>query len=269
MKIREVSDLHLEWDPHWLPSNIANDDGIDVLILSGDIMVADYFQRGEESPYYITAQIFRNFIKYCSENYPHVIYVMGNHEHYQGRFNDTQTILEEEFSKHENFHLLERQVLHVDGVDFIGGCLWTDLNRNDPNTAYTLSRGMNDYRVVQYRQGDIYRKLIPSDTRQIHDETLRFFRQVIGASEKCVVCTHHAPSTMSIGDKFKHDYHMNGGYASDLSEFILDHPQIKVWFHGHMHDSSGYFIGETRIIANPKGYRDENENFNPKMIVEI
>jgi hypothetical protein len=47
---------------------------------------------------------------------------------------------------------------------------------------------------------------------------------------------------------------MNGGYSSELSEFILDHPQIKLWTHGHTHEPFDYMIGDTRIVCNPRGY---------------
>ena len=39
-----------------------------------------------------------------------------------------------------------------------------------------------------------------------------------------------------------------------LSEFILDHPEIKLWTHGHTHEDFDYMIGSTRIICNPRGY---------------
>jgi hypothetical protein len=35
---------------------------------------------------------------------------------------------------------------------------------------------------------------------------------------------------------------MNGAYCSDLSNFILDHPQIKYWIHGHLNDAEDYMI---------------------------
>jgi hypothetical protein len=47
---------------------------------------------------------------------------------------------------------------------------------------------------------------------------------------------------------------VNGAYSSDLSEFILDRPQIKVWTHGHTHDKYDYMVGSTRVICNPRGY---------------
>jgi hypothetical protein len=47
---------------------------------------------------------------------------------------------------------------------------------------------------------------------------------------------------------------MNGGYHSDLSEFILDRPGIKLWTHGHTHEDFDYMIGECRVVCNPRGY---------------
>jgi hypothetical protein len=56
---------------------------------------------------------------------------------------------------------------------------------------------------------------------------------------------------------------MNGGYSSDLTDFILDRPQIKAWTHGHTHELFDYNIGSTRVICNPRGYvlyeRDTDE----------
>jgi hypothetical protein len=48
---------------------------------------------------------------------------------------------------------------------------------------------------------------------------------------------------------------MNGGYHSELSEFILDHPEIVLWTHGHMHDPFDYNIGTNRVVCNPRGYK--------------
>ena len=69
-----------------------------------------------------------------------------------------------------------------------------------------------------------------------------------------VVCGHHAPSKSSTKPGYARDVQMNGCYSSDLSEFILDHPRIKLWTHGHTHDPFDYMIGTTRIVCNPRGY---------------
>jgi Icc-related predicted phosphoesterase len=69
-----------------------------------------------------------------------------------------------------------------------------------------------------------------------------------------VVVGHHAPSKASTHPRYLNDTTMNGAYSSDLSEFILDRPQIKLWVHGHTHDSFDYMIGSTRVVCNPRGY---------------
>jgi hypothetical protein len=71
---------------------------------------------------------------------------------------------------------------------------------------------------------------------------------------------------MSVHPKYQHDTLMNGAYSSDLSEFILDNPQIRVWTHGHTHDPFDYMVGSTRIICNPRGYagyEQRAEYFDP------
>ena len=78
----------------------------------------------------------------------------------------------------------------------------------------------------------------------------------VGVQEKFVVVGHHSPSKLSTKPQYEDDVIVNGAYSSDLSEFILDHPQIKVWTHGHTHHKFDYNIGSTRIVCNPRGYID-------------
>ena len=78
-----------------------------------------------------------------------------------------------------------------------------------------------------------------------------------------------APSRMSTHEKYAGQDLMNGGYSSSLDEFILNHPQIKLWTHGHTHEDFDYMIGSTRIVCNPRGYVDYEEradNWKPKLV---
>ena len=72
--------------------------------------------------------------------------------------------------------------------------------------------------------------------------------------QKFVVVGHHAPSKLSTHPKYQYETLMNGGYSSSLDFFIEDHPQIKLWTHGHTHETFDYVVGETRIVCNPRGY---------------
>lgn len=276
MRVNVISDLHLEFADLELP-------GGDVLIISGDACESRTLRKYKYDPQNImneqgnikrldrAARFFNEEVT----KYRRVIYVMGNHEHYHGKFYKTWHELIAEMP--DNVEVLEQQSVEIDGVLFLGGTLWTSCNKGDPLTIQTLKHGMNDYRAITNRVGAPYstwRKLQPEDTAAVFSSTVRYFRETIAANpdRKVVVCTHHAPSFQSVHEDYKHEREMNGGYASDLSEFILDHPQIKFWTHGHMHDPSDYMIGDCRIICNPRGYygyETQVQRFDPTVGFDI
>jgi hypothetical protein len=139
------------------------------------------------------------------------------------------------------------------------------MNKFDPLTLHAVADMMNDYRIIR-EDSKGYTKLRPAHTAARHRNSVEYIRQVIEGKfdEKFVVVGHMAPSKLSIHPNYKDDHTMNGAYASDLSEFILDHPQIKVWTHGHTHHNFDYMIGSCRIVCNPRGYvgyEEQAENF--------
>jgi len=93
------------------------------------------------------------------------------------------------------------------------------------------------------------------DSVENHKKMLDFNNNETQDKTKCYVAvTHHAPTPISIAECYRFDTLMNGAFASDLSEFIMDRPQIKLWTHGHMHNVSDYMVGDTRVVCNPRGY---------------
>jgi Icc-related predicted phosphoesterase len=262
MKITLASDLHLEFGQTRTMTADA-----DVLILSGDICVSDHFTRGENSPYHKYNMAYLDFFKKCSDSYPHVLYVMGNHEHYHGRFNDTANILKNELSDY--CKVLDYEWVDIDGIRFVGTTLWTDVNKQDPVTEMHLRQYMNDYRVVQIHKNGVYRKLNPMDTISEHFASVQFIDDATRNHPNCVVLTHHGPTPLSIGERFKNDYHGNGGYVSDLFDFIYDRPQIKLWTHGHVHHNTIYKVNETTVACNPGAYPGENPQFDQNFILEV
>ena len=265
MKIALASDLHLEFQD----INLKNTENAEVLILSGDIMVAEDLHNHPEMDYgpYSNVNIadlgrrqqvslrFRDFLKRVSFEFPHVVYVAGNHEFYNGRWKESLTHLREECGKLPNVYFLERDIKVIGEVSFIGATLWTDCNKGDPLTLHALSDMMNDYRIIRNDEHG-YTKLRPAHSMHRHQQTLSYLKAVLPdmKDKKVVFVGHHAPTTNSIHEKYRRDFLMNGGYASDLSEFILDNPQIALWTHGHMHDPSDYMVGNTRVVCNPRGY---------------
>jgi Icc-related predicted phosphoesterase len=294
MKIKLVSDLHLEFSD----INIQNDQNYDVLILGGDIMIAQDLHDHPEMDYGMysninleslgrrqrKAQQYRDFLKRCSSQFPHVIYIMGNHEFYHGKFYAGIDYMREECAKYPNVHMLEQDTVtiqdrnketgEVTDVVFVGGTLWTDMNKRDPLTMHAIEGMMNDFRIVRNDKRN-YAPMSALDVAIRHDKTLAYIKLIVEEhkDKKCVVVGHHSPSTQSIHPIYAHETLMNGGYHSDLSELILDHPQIVLWTHGHTHHPFDYKIGETRIVCNPRGYENdgysENTGWNPNIVIEI
>lgn len=279
MKIALASDLHLEFGS----IELNNTDNAQVLILAGDIMISqDLYDHPatEVSPSIEAtkllgsrqkrAQLYRDFLKNCSNQFPYVIYVAGNHEFYHGRWYQTLDILREECEKFPNIYFLENNLKTIDDVTFVGSTLWTDMNKGDPMTIHAVTDMVNDFKVIRNDKKE-YTKLRPFNTISRHRDSVEYIRTVIEGKfdEKFVVVTHMAPTWLSIHPRFKHSYLMNGAYASDLSDFILDHPQIKLWCHGHVHDPFDYPMGETRVLCNPRGYHGSDisaENFKLKYL---
>lgn len=266
MRIQLVSDLHMEF----APINLSNA-GADLLILSGDIVVAERFKRSAPSPYVAIADAWRSWFERVCAQFENVIYIPGNHEHYHGRFHETVNTLRAALVHIPNLHILDNQFLDLGGIRFFGTTLWTDFDHNGLHMA-VAREGMNDYKCIQ---GLGYRKLTPMDTALYHEKAIHSIEQSVRDCDRMVVCGHHLPSYRSVDSKYVRYSHLNPAYASHLDTFIRDNPKITLWTHGHTHSSSDYMIGDTRIVANPRGYcrsidsEPENVNFNPNLVIEV
>ena len=293
MKIALASDIHLEFGG----ITFYNIEGADVLVLAGDICVANHFvgQAGVRNTYiHRMAAEYRDFFDHVCREFPHVIYIMGNHEHYSGDVAKSLNILKEHLD-YGNLHILEKQTwTHMDHT-FVCGTLWTDMNRSDPLTLMHTKGAMNDFREVLNSNRMVVRRVplymenllytedgknggryikdekgalvpngvkfkeepahwSPEDSVADHEKMLSYIDIVTREPGNYIVVGHHAPSSQSVAEWYKGDTLMNGAFRSELDEFIMDRPQIRFWLHGHMHNNSNYWVGETRVVCNPRGY---------------
>jgi hypothetical protein len=208
---------------------------------------------------------------------------MGNHEHYHGDYANTITTLREHLGYLTHLHILDKEMVQLGGVSFIGGTLWTDMNNEDPITLLQMKGMMNDFRcimngnrVVHFRDEDGNFKhrvgrFTPENSVEDHRKMLEYIRLMIEGKfdQKFVVVGHHAPSKQSTHPRYADEVIMNGGYSTALDEFIMDHPQIKLWTHGHTHEDFDYMVGSTRIVCNPRGYdayEDRADKFELKFV---
>ncbi|MGO6818971.1 metallophosphoesterase [Rhizobium ruizarguesonis] len=255
MKLWIISDLHLEFGQPFLQPPPPD---ADVLVCAGDILTRGIVPS----------------IEWLAANIPSsmpVVFTAGNHEYYgasvQESIRDARLLRD----RHPNIHWLENEAVDIGGVIFAGATLWTDfrINGGDPGLAMAAAEtGMNDYRKIKFSKLP-YQKFKPIHAFRKHQESRAFLKTALteSSTRKTVVVSHHAPSPGSIPLEFRGDP-LSACYASDLEDLIVE-GQPALWVHGHVHQKADYRIGETRVIANPRGYPGEVTAFDPRLVIEI
>ncbi len=253
MKIALLSDLHLSVQAMPPPAVHA-----DVLVLAGDLhrpAGAIAWARQFELP---------------------TLFVAGNHEFYGGDLVGTVRALRQH-AEGSCVRVLERDVHYHGRVRFLGCTLWSDYRfyespqqrEHGLQQASTLVRDFSRIRVAP----DFDDKFTPAIAQLLFDDTVAWLERQFAAAHDgpTVVITHFAPARGSIAAQFIGSA-LNACFVSDLEARILRW-QPALWLHGHMHNSCDYRIGNTRVVANPRGYAPngvvENKAFDPSLVVDV
>jgi Icc-related predicted phosphoesterase len=266
MKIRILSDLHLEFSDRFPPLSWPMPDA-DVVVLAGDIDNGTRAIDWAERVFTTTP----------------VLYVPGNHEFYDREIFTARAALKRRAAQSPNLRLLDDGECVINGVRFLGSTLWTDFavyGKDKTGRAMAESqRYVTDFRAIRHGSAGL---LTPAQTVEFHLQALSFLEARVKSPfpGPTVVVTHHAPHTGSIHPKWGNTL-VNAAFVSDLTR-LLGNPIL--WIHGHTHDSFDYLAGGTRIVANPMGYRFskpphvpgqppvvifENARFDPSLVVLI
>ena len=263
MFVQIASDLHIEFS-----SFVLDCTGVDVLVLAGDIHC-----RPKKLVKYV------NKIARRHENL-HIILVAGNHEFYSGGIGRPLAILRDKAPSgyarlHERVHFLEDGSIKIGGVNFIGATLWC----NPPEWARPIiAHTMTDFGAIS----DLTWKILDEKHCASRAAIKNLLRTA--GDEPVVVATHFPPSLSCVHPKFlpvgssAENYY----YANDLEALMLDSDEVspkkptRLWVHGHTHSSLDFAVGETwRVVCNPRGYskragqHPENEEFDPRLIIEV
>jgi len=248
MRVAYTSDLHLEFSSTRLVGEAT------ILILAGDILLArdiveypwadiDCVEESANARYQRSRRYYE-FFKTVSSEFEYVLVIAGNHEHYQYDFSLTDSTLKANYALFDNVYYLSNSTKTIEGVEFAGTTLWSDVLKNPVETEI-IRNSMNDYKII--KNFDV---LTSSTAFEQAVEFIRF-------ANPDVSITHHAPSYSSIQGAYVSNV-LNAAYASDLSKLILD-SKISYWIHGHIHEQINYQISKTNIVSNPRGYSYSSE----------
>jgi len=284
MKIAVMSDLHLEFEagrtktPDWpafvrmraeTPSHprigpmIDNAIGVDLVILAGD---TDVGLRGIDYA--------REISDYLGAP---VIYVMGNHEPYDG------TSIERLLSKmrtktaktNGRVKLLENDSAIFDDIYVLGATLWTDYealgHAHVENVMREAKRTMNDHALC-FLNGTAF---APSDARSLHSATRAWLDREVATirgktpDAKIVIVTHHAPILEANPPQYRNSASAPAFVSNMRPEIAKWRPAL--WISGHTHHSFDLMHGTTRLLSNQRGYVGQEVgalNFRP-IVVEL
>lgn len=277
MRINLVSDLHVDIrdNENFMPPDVC----IDVTVVAGDA----------RAPGTLALRKIREL--YPDRSRP-LLYVAGNHDFYS-RHDPKRPELKTTFERQRaemmavaaelGIIFLDDAVVEIDGVRFIGSTLWSDFSARPGYLSFADAvreaagpRGMNDYRLIKTGAGRSRDKLQPRDTINAHKASRAYIEKALAEpfDGDTVVITHHAPSYRSLRNGVMAFDELDWCYASNLESLMHGENAPALWLHGHIHANRDYEIGNTRIVANPRGYplragMRENPDFDAGLVVTI
>lgn len=247
-------------------------------------------------------------IDWIKQNCPNGIGVSGNHLPYNDQDKTIQQLrleLANEFSNEKTFTYLdcETDVFHkeVDGILFIGSCMYTDMHISHPDWNPTGNKEinmkcsalrMNDYRfgVKSYNPTVM---ISPNDYYEWFKNAYLKIENVLNENEASnnpkdvVLITHHPLIT----DFLEHNGYVEktiytlkdfiwSSYASDMKQWIKRHTSIKCYCCGHIHDVYKDYRNfdivrddgsRCFVVNNARGYVNRGHDlfFNPYRYVDV
>ena len=274
MRIQLLSDLHLESQPGFVAEPVP---GADLLVLAGDI---GSYQRGSRLAE--TDFGLGRFSPRRGAPWPRVLYVPGNHEYDALDFDETHARLRA-LCDELGILWLEREVLVLDGIRFVGTTLWSDFDAlASGDAAETLKQRSKAFRAADYylsrnttlRDGQ---PVLAAGLRELGLACRAWLEQALRTPHdgRTVAVTHFAPSLRSADPRYGVTP-ATAGFCNTLDHLL---PYADLWLHGHLHCLNDYVVEgrqdgrawRCRVVANPLGYerKGEQEGFRARLFIDV
>ncbi len=248
-KLWIMSDLHLETAPYpemYQPRSPE----FDVLVAAGDILEGDCTGA---------FQILRRL----AGKKP-VVFVMGNHEHWNGVLNENialATALAPKFG----ITFLNDSATTLAGCRFIGGTLWSDYALAGAPAPHAETGEQID---IEHDGGS--HLITIGDSARLHRKARTTLEALLAEPGEApnVVVTHHAPHPDCLPKGMRGTWRA-GNCASDLSH-LTDSGRAALWIHGHTHHCVDFERQNgTRIVANTAGPHFMAAGFREERVIEV
>lgn len=259
-KIYLWSDVHLDHiESKKEVTSTPTDRQKDILVLAGDLASADTKQK-------LTVPFLRKMSLY----YKHVVFVLGNHDMHSEKatIDETRLWWRKKGSKMlpQNTHLLDNDVIFLEGYCFVGSTLWTDVTR-DLTCIGSVLTSISDYAYIPRFSVSICNSMYIKNLTWLYTSLQKHKEE-----KNIVVVTHHLPFEECIADSYK-DSKINTAFCAGKSLVQMVHSSsanIKVWLFGHTHTCVNKKAYGIRLFCYPKGYEVEKGGaLSPTLLTDI
>jgi Icc-related predicted phosphoesterase len=252
MRLLVMSDLHFEFHRDGGESFCASYrdfDDYDVAVVAGDLCDSKSIDAS---------------VSWLGKTFKRTVLVMGNHEAYGASVGEAESALRRACRRplpdaRGEVTLLEQESFSEDrsgqgGVRLVGSTLWFPHDEAGRRLEWT----MNDFEQIRGLGEEVDRR---------HRVTKEWLWETL--TNRDVLVTHHLPSVHSVHPKHAGS-NLNRFFVGDIEELIRRR-QPRLVIHGHTHENCDYFIGETRVVCNPFGYRTHalNPRFREHFVIEV
>lgn len=231
MNFQLFSDTHIEIYNRCLNLPVE----ADYLILAGDIGQIDNIH-------------YHSFLRYVSQNWKKVFYVLGNHEYYHLNIDEALDKYRKLFDGYENIILLENEYHDIDDIRIYGFTGWTN-----PKTYTT--EFLNDYEQIE---GITEEKVSKLSCRSI----AKFNEFLLNNDKKLIVVTHFPPLRNDTSHEKYNKSSLNNYFTWKFDDVIEDKSLTKnigIWCSGHTHHCYDFGRYGIRFISNQIGYREDEQ----------
>ena len=285
-KVAFISDIHTDF---YIPSGAAGhklekrmNDFIDNQLqpIEADILVF----AGDNSHYPLQNKLMLELLA-AKHWYKKIFVTFGNHDMYLVS-NSQRDTYKKSWEKIEHLksicadidtvEFLDGNVVEVDGIKIGGAGMWYDFSygfkdgmshqammslwkteSNDPN----LIAGDNAANVLRDKFEMYYDNYGGRRRTSCTFNPLNFFEKekeklakIVDKSD--IFISHMGPYVPpDLNPEF--DDSTTGFYFFDGEEYLFSDNAPKLWFFGHVHDRYNFKVGNTKLVSNPLGYKDQ------------
>lgn len=246
MKAKILSDLHMEGRGFYYEWH-----GEDILFLAGDIHTKNrHHELLEQIPQHVQ-----------------VIFVPGNHEYY-GKDIVYAKAYFRELEWQYNFHFLDNNAITIGNYEIFGGTMYTGFDCHGEQQKWFAKHAAKDM-IADFHWTTFAEQRW---TVQDHEDEHQFFKDKLDAwilateGKKRIIMTHFMPMERCGDIKFAGST-LNPYFCADMGKYM---GLADFWIAGHGHTPYDKEIDGTRVIINPKGYRNEDGNgFRDNLIINL